>query len=234
MPALHPPIRTVFLDAGGVLIHPNWQRVSDTFGRHGIAVSAAALRDAEPEVKFGIDTADRVSTTNDAGRGSALFNGVLDRAGVARSAQRDAALSELYAYHMEHNLWEDVDPQAADVLERLRARNLTLAIVSNANGVVHRAFERGGLHRYFDVICDSHIEGVEKPDPRFFEIVLERTRSRRETTLHVGDLYEVDVVGARRAGLQALLLDPHSLYGDFDVERIRSLGQLVDYVSQRG
>src|SRR5688572_19564578 len=138
VPALHPPIRTVFLDAGGVLIHPNWQRVSDTFGRHGIAVSAAALRDAEPEVKFGIDTADRVSTTNDADRGSALFNGVLDRAGVARSPQRDAALSELYAYHMEHNLWEDVDPQAADVLERLRARNLTLAIVSNANGVVHR------------------------------------------------------------------------------------------------
>ena len=234
MPALHPPIRTVFLDAGGVLIHPNWQRVSDTFGRHGIAVSAAALRDAEPDVKFGIDTADRVGTTTDADRGSALFNGVLDRAGVARSAQRDAALSELYAYHMEHNLWEDVDPQAADVLERLRARNLTLAIVSNANGVGPRAFERGGLHRYFDVICDSHIEGVEKPDPRFFEIVLERTQSRRETTLHVGDLYEVDVVGARRAGLQALLLDPHSLYGDFEVERIRSLGQLVDYVSHRG
>jgi putative hydrolase of the HAD superfamily len=234
VPAPHPPIQTVFLDAGGVLIHPNWQRVSDTFARHGIAVPAAALRDAEPDVKFGIDTADRVSTTSDADRGSALFNGVLDRAGVAASAQRDVALSELYAYHMEHNLWEDVDPHAADVLERLRARNFTLAIVSNANGVVHRAFERAGLRRYFDVICDSHIEGVEKPDPRFFEIVLDRTRSSRETTLHVGDLYEVDVVGARRAGLRALLLDPHNLYGEFEVERIRSLGQLVDYVCDRG
>ena len=232
MPDRHPPIRTVFLDAGGVLIHPNWQRVSDTFGRHGIAVSAPALREAEPDVKFRIDAADRISTTNDADRGSALFNGVLDRAGVARGGARDAALADLYAYHMEHNLWEDVDPEAAEVLEQLHARHLTLAIVSNANGVVHRAFERGGLHGYFDVICDSHVEGVEKPDPRFFQIVLERTGSRPETTMHVGDLYHVDVVGARRAGLRPLLLDPHDLYGDFDVERIRSLGQLVDYVSQ--
>ena len=224
-------IETVFLDAGGVLIHPNWQRVSDTFAGHGISVSATALRDAEPEVKFGIDTAHGVSTTKDADRGSALFNGILDATGVARGDTRDAALSELYAYHMEHNLWEDVDPAATATLAGLRSRGLTLAIVSNANGVVQHAFERVGLHGYFDVICDSHVEGVEKPDPRFFQIVLERTNSRPETTIHLGDLYHVDVVGARRAGLKPLLLDPHDLYEAFDVDRISRLDQLVDYVS---
>ena len=35
------------------------------------------------------------------------------------------------------------------------------------------------------------------PDPRFFDIALERSGARRETTIHVGDLYHVDVVGAR-------------------------------------
>jgi len=213
-----------------VLIHPNWQRVSDTFARHGLEVSAAALRDAEPEVKFGIDTDSAVSTSNDADRGGAFFNGILDAVGVPRGAQRQAALAELYAYHMEHNLWEDVDPEAATTLTQLRANGLKLAIVSNANGIVHRAFERVGLHGCFDVICDSHIEGVEKPDPRFFEIVLERTDSRPETTIHVGDLYHVDVVGARRAGLRQLLLDPHGLYATFDVDRIGALGELCDYV----
>ena len=225
-------IQTVFLDAGGVLVHPNWQRVSETFARHGIDVAAAALREAEPEVKFGIDTALAVSQTNDADRGGAFFNGILDITRVPRGAERDAALSELYAYHMEHNLWEDVDPQAAATLDLLRSRGLTLAIVSNANGVVERAFERVGLHGYFDVICDSHIEGVEKPDPRFFQIVLERTGSRPETTIHIGDLYHVDVVGARRAGLRQLLLDPHGLYESFDVDRIRSLAELSDYVAR--
>ena len=225
-------IQTVFLDAGGVLIHPNWHRVSETFARHGITVSATALRDAEPAVKFGIDTAYGVRTTKDADRGSSLFNGILDATGVPRNETRDTALAELYAYHMEHNLWEDVDPAAATTLAGLRSRGLTLAIVSNANGVVQRAFERVGLHGYFDVICDSHVEGVEKPDPRFFEIVLERTNSQPERTIHVGDLYHVDVVGARRAGLTPLLLDPHGLYEAFDVDRISRLDQLVDYVSQ--
>ena len=224
-------IQTVFLDAGGVLVHPNWRRVSETFARHGIDVTAAALREAEPEVKFGIDTALAVSQTNDADRGGAFFNGILDATGVPRGTQRDAALSELYAYHMEHNLWEDVDPEATATLDLLHSRGLTLALVSNANGMVERAFERVGLHGYFTVICDSHIEGVEKPDPRFFQIVLERTDSRPETTLHVGDLYHVDVIGARRAGLRPLLLDPHGLYEAFDVERIKRLSELPGHLS---
>ena len=226
--ALH--IQTVFLDAGGVLIHPNWQRVSETFARRGIDVAADALRAAEPAVKFAIDTAYSVASTVDADRGSALFNGVLDRAGAPSDSRRADGLAELYAYHMEHNLWEDIDPDARATLDRLRALGLTLAVVSNANGVVQRAFERAGLHDYFDAICDSQIEGVEKPDPRFFEIVLQRTGSRPERTLHVGDLYHVDVVGARRAGLRALLVDAHGLYEGFDVERISRLTELPDLV----
>jgi putative hydrolase of the HAD superfamily len=227
-------VQTVFLDAGGVLIHPNWQRVSDTCARHGIHVTADALRSAEPEVKFAIDTAERVKSTVDADRGSALFHGVLDRAGAPRGSARDAALAELYAYHTAHNLWEDVDPAAATTLDRLRALGVTLAVVSNANGVVHRAFERAGLHSYFGAICDSHVEGVEKPDPRFFEIVLDRTGSRPETTVHVGDLYHVDVVGARRAGVYAVLLDPHRLYEGFDVQRITRLAELPDILTGPG
>jgi HAD superfamily hydrolase (TIGR01549 family) len=222
------PIETVFLDAGGVLVFPNWQRVSEILADHGVTVAADALRHAEPDVKFAIDTALHVAATNDAQRGGTLFEGVLDRAGVPRSAARAAALADVYAYHMANNIWEDVDPDASHTLAALRAHGFKLAIVSNANGVVQKAFERCGLDAFFDVICDSHLEGVEKPDPRFFQVVLERTNSRPETTIHVGDIYHIDVVGARRAGLRALLLDPHDLYRDFDVERIGRLTELVE------
>ena len=61
---------------------------------------------------------------------------------------------------------------------------------------------------------------------------LERTGSRPETTIHLGDLYHVDVIGARSAGLRQLLLDPHDLYRGFDVDRIRRLGELPDYLSR--
>lgn len=220
---------TIFLDAGSVLVYPNWQRVSDILAHHGVAVSADALRAVEPRAKKSLDT-PRVRTTTDAQRGGEYFDLVLDAAGVPRNEHRQAGLADVYAYHMEHNIWEHVPEEVHPTLAALRAAGLTLAVASNANGVLHRCFDRNELTRYFDVICDSAVEGVEKPDPRFFELLLERSGSRPETTLHVGDLYHVDVAGARSAGLAAVLLDPQGLYDGYDVDRVRRLPELLEYV----
>jgi HAD superfamily hydrolase (TIGR01509 family) len=220
-------IETLFLDAGSVMVHPNWWRISDTLGRHGLPVAPEALRDADPPARFAIDQASRIATTNDAERGGIFLHSVLDRAGVPRGAARDAALTELYTYHMAHNLWEHVPDDVRPALDRLAAAGLRLVVASNANGALTRMFDRVGLTPYFHTICDSHVEGVEKPDPRFFRVVLERCGGTAATTVHVGDLYHVDVVGARNAGLGAMLFDPHDLYGACDVDRIRSLDELV-------
>jgi hypothetical protein len=58
-------IQTVFLDAGGVLVNPNWVRVSETLARHGVDVAAAALTSAEPHAKRRIDTGETIKATND-------------------------------------------------------------------------------------------------------------------------------------------------------------------------
>jgi FMN phosphatase YigB (HAD superfamily) len=113
----------------------------------------------------------------------------------------------------------------------LRERGLKLTIVSNANGKLRVLFDRLGLAGCVDCLLDSHDEGVEKPDPRFFEIALDRSGARHETTIHVGDLYHVDVVGARSAGLRGVLLDEAGLYPDVDCPRVRSLGELVDRIA---
>ena len=76
-------------------------------------------------------------------------------------------------------------------------------------------------------MLDSFVEKVEKPDPRFFEIALERSGARRESTIHVGDLYEVDVRGARAAGIEPVLLDSANLYPNADCQRIQSLQELI-------
>ena len=112
-------------------------------------------------------------------------------------------------------------------LQRLSALGLKLVVVSNANGVLHRAFDRLGLTQYFHCICDSFVDGVEKPDPRFFQIALDRSGSAAGSTMHVGDLYYVDVVGARASGLRAMLIDPFDLYKEYDADRVRTLDALV-------
>lgn len=221
------PIQTVFLDAGGVLVNPNWSRVSETMGRHGVAVSATVLAAAEPRAKKRLDTGETIQATNDQQRGWTYFNLVLTEAGIPLSDATAAALAELHVYHQTYNLWETVPDEVRPALAALRARGFRLVVLSNANGTLHRAFDRLGLTSAFDVIFDSHDEGVEKPDPRFFRIALERSGATAETTMHVGDLYHVDVVGARAAGLTPALLDVADLYPDCDCLRVRSLTELV-------
>ena len=222
-------LRTLFLDAGGVLVHPGWRRVAETLGRHGVRVTADALMAAEPRAKLAIDLGMRAGApSRDAKRAWEYMELVLEGAGVPVDAVAAAALVELRGYHAEHNLWEHVPDDVAPALERLSGLGLRLVVVSNANGTVQRLFERVGLSRHFHAICDSCVEGVEKPDPRFFHIALERAGASADSTMHVGDLYHVDVVGARNAGLRPMLLDPHGLYEGYETERVRTLGELAD------
>jgi len=225
-------LKTVFLDAGGVLVFPNWSRISERLAAHGVLVDPGALAAAEPMAKRTLDDRDTIKVTNDAGRGWLFFNLILTQAGVPITAATDAALAELHVYHEESNLWELVPADVLPALAALRARGLTLTVVSNANGKLRVLFDRLLLAGCVDCLLDSHDEGIEKPDPRFFDIALARSGAARETTIHVGDLYQVDVVGARAAGLRGVLLDAAGLYPDADCPRVRSLGELVTEIER--
>ncbi len=189
------------------------------------------MAEAEPRAKKRLDTGDTIRATNDQQRGWTYFNLVLTEAGVALSDATAAALAELHTYHQTYNLWETVPDEVMPALAAFRAGGRRLVVLSNANGTLHRAFDRLGLTTSFDVIFDSYQEGVEKPDPRFFHIALERSGAEAATTMHVGDLYHVDVAGARAAGLTPALLDVGGLYPDCDCLRVRSLTELVEVLA---
>jgi putative hydrolase of the HAD superfamily len=226
-----PAVETLFLDAGGVIVFPNWRRISAALAAQGVEAPPEAIAAAEPHAKRRLDVPELIRHSNDQQRGWTYFNLVLEHAGIARSPATDRALEELSAYHAAHNLWELVPDNVVPALERLRRAARRLVVVSN--GRLHVMLERMGLARFFDVVLDSHLEGVEKPDPRLFAIALERSGGRAETTLHVGDFYWIDVRGARAASLHALLLDPAGLYPDADCPRVRSLGELADVLESR-
>ncbi len=226
----HQMLQTVFLDAGGVLIHPNFDRVAKALMEHGLITTAEALRAVEPLAKRDLEDPSFIRSSDDDSRGLVYFATVLRRAGVQVDDRARAALASLRAYHAAHNLWEIQDPDLLPFLERLRRRGLRRVVVSNANGTLHAHFDRLGLTPYFDMIFDSHREKVEKPDRRFFEIALERSGSNKETTVHVGDFYEIDVVGARSAGLEAILLDPTGINRDRDCPRVASLDELATHL----
>ena len=226
-------IDTVFLDAGGVLCHPSWTRVADALVRHGAGVTPAALAAAEQRATYDIDKASVIGSTDDRARGWLYFNLVLHHAGVPQSDATDAALAELREYHRADNLWEHVEPDVAPALAALRSRGLKLVVVSNANGRLRHLFDRVDLTKWFDHLLDSHEWGVEKPDPRLFTHALEQSGANPSRTVHVGDLYHVDVVGARNAGLrEGVLFDAAGLYAEVDCPRVASLAALVEWIDR--
>src|SRR5262245_36490740 len=186
---------------------------------------------ADPVARRELDDLGVIGGTTDATRGWLFFDLVLAHAGTAKSEATAAALADLHAYHTSSNLWEYVPPDVVPALEAMRARGLQLVVVSHANGTLLWHMDRLGMTERFDCILDSADEGVEKPDPRFFEIALARSGARKDTTIHVGDLYHVDVIGARNAGLRGVLLDEADLRPDADCPRVRSLDELVAAIS---
>src|SRR5262249_46988676 len=127
---------TVFLDAGGVLVNPNWVRVKESLGRRGVTVTAEALEAADPQARRELDEPANLRAASAGADGWLYLELVLTPAGIALSERTPAALRELYEYHRRHNLWESVPAEVPGALERLRNLGLRLAVVSNANGTV--------------------------------------------------------------------------------------------------
>jgi putative hydrolase of the HAD superfamily len=224
---LRAALDAVLLDAGGVLVDPEWERVAGILGAHQIDVTAAALAQAEPAAKRQLDVGEHIARSTDDSRHPSFFGLVLAGAGWDQPLPA-TVLAAVRAEHARRNLWRRVLPGVPEALGRLRASGLRLAVVSNANGTVQQLLEEVALASHFDVLLDSFVERIEKPDPRLFERALARLGVSAARALHVGDLYHVDVVGARAAGLAAALIDTGNLYRDVDCPRFSSLPDFVD------
>jgi putative hydrolase of the HAD superfamily len=91
-------------------------------------------------------------------------------------------------------------PGAAETVEELERLGLRLAVVANWDVALPGYLEGLGLAKHFATIVTSGEAGVPKPDPRIFELALERLGVRPERALHVGDS-EADEQGAQAAGM---------------------------------
>ena len=120
------------------------------------------------------------------------FQKAFDACGIA-----DAPLEALWEIYASARNSVELYPDALPALERLRAMR-PVASLTNGNADL----ERIGLHLHFAHHIASRDVGSAKPEAKIFLAAAERLGVAPENILHVGDDPELDVVGARDAGMR--------------------------------
>jgi putative hydrolase of the HAD superfamily len=96
-------------------------------------------------------------------------------------------------------------PHAHPVLSELRSRHALALVTNQTTDTQLRKLEALELEPYFTIVVTSEEAGVEKPDPRIFELALEALGVTPDEALMVGDSPEVDLRGALGLGLRCVL-----------------------------
>lgn len=219
-----PPLRTVFLDLGDTLmyVHPDVPTVYlETCRELGLDVEPPAVSEALHAGERHYREALRAgrsfeSSMSDARAFWEEYNAlILRELGAAGDTSAMArTLSERFWAPPSWRVFDEVH----EVLGGLRAAGLHLAVISNFTDALVAVCRTHELDGYFDCVLASTVTGSQKPDVSIFREALRRTGSDPETSIHVGDNYIADVLGARAAGIDGVLVDRSraGLRGMFD------------------
>jgi putative hydrolase of the HAD superfamily len=222
----------VFFDAGETLVHPHPSfpdLLSEILNREGFNVSPDRVRERAHVVFDRFRSAAQANElwTTSPERSRKFWHEVY--AIFFRELEIPKANGLIDVVYGEftdlanYRLFDDVP----DVLERLRDAGLVLGVISNFEEWLERLLEQLGVHGLFDVRVISGVEGVEKPDPRIFELATTRAGVAPERSVYVGDNPEFDVGPALAVGMVPVLIDRR---GRFEQEeratRITRLDQL--------
>lgn len=205
------------LDAGNTVIFLDHHRLSDLVAAAGHNVAPEELVRTEGEAKALAETGGLIDVPWNHGAAPGaipwgkMIGTIAHRAGLDTS-RVGALLEASWAVHKVKNLWCKVPEGLGEALDAMRATGVKVAIISNSEGMLDGLFRDLGVLDHFDLVVDSGKVGIEKPDPRIFQVALDHFRVTAARTLHLGDVFATDVLGARAAGIRHALIDPFGHY----------------------
>ena len=231
---LHPSLqgaRACIFDAGGTLIHPDWPRLAALAAEvTGRDFAPGDLERALKEIlrEFSLRLQQGGEHRPEEKVPHWMFRRMYCSLGVDEGVC-ERVIERLEAAHAERHMWCGLDPNAARVIDELKRAGLTVAVISNTeDGRARDALEAAGVADKFDLLIDSYVVGMRKPDARIFHLALEQLGLAPAEAVYVGDSYAMDALPALAVGMRAVLLDPLDLHPESVAPRVRTLGELIN------
>ncbi len=240
--------KAVFLDVGWTIAYPRrsiWEIFADVGRSAGAEVSAVLAEQSVYQLLLGMrpravaDFEGGASYSDSdeefAAQFAALSRLIFAAAAVAGDPEALAARFLEQFWHGDN--WE-VFPDVLEAVTSLRRAGVRVGVLSNAGSELPSFLERLGLLPHFDFTVVSALEGTKKPDQRIFARALGLAGVEPQDAVHVGDMYLEDILGARTAGVRALLMErgPRSMFPSFpesavqpagEVEVVRDMGEVL-------
>ncbi len=194
-------IRAITLDVAGVLVRPD----------HALVL---------PDVRPGEEDWDAVffgvRVRQDSRYDEVPWGSVAATVGTTVARVRDY-VQRFHAVHASPKIWRAA-PGAAIFLRQLRAAGIPVAAISNTlRPMAFEVLERAGLigseGLAADLIFDSSVVGIAKPDPRLFHAAFDRLGVPAAEVAHIGDSLDDDVEGAVGAGAVGVHMQPFGACG---------------------
>lgn len=223
-------MKAVFFDAGGTLVHIDHPRVAAVIAKVlGRIIDPKGFVEAEYSGRAAVEAGmAKGDLPTDSSRWVVHFRAMLGALGLT-DAEFDRVSPAIFEAHRQKHLWSGVYSGTADALASLKQAGYLVAVISNADGHVEELLETVGLREHLEFVVDSGTVGIEKPDPRIFEMAINKARESGESgesgksgesglaapdCYYVGDIFPIDVVGSKAVGMVPVLLDPLGRYGE--------------------
>lgn len=230
-------IEIVFFDAGETLLRPH-PSFAELFARtargYGVDLSPEEVQRVQGELApHLVDLIEEEGEESLRYEGSSLseeqserfwmhlYRRLLKALGVVDEGLA-LALFTVFSSSASYKLFDDVLP----ALRAVDAAGYRKGLISNFERWLEQMLVDLEVGHHFEPAIISGIEGVEKPDPKIYEIALERADVAPENAAHVGDSPEMDVRPASALGIQGILLDRSGRYPQSEHLRVSSLEEL--------
>src|SRR3989338_3741092 len=123
------------------------------------------------------------------------------------------------------------------MLTSLKQDGFRLHIITNGFREIQEIKLRNtDIRDYFDVVLCSEEMGKQKPHPLVFQTALERAGAKKEESIMIGDNLHTDVMGASRAGIQAILFDPERVHRqgthEWHIHHLEEIPDLIPWISK--